>query len=408
MRALILTNEFPPTVYGGAGIHVAELTRHLAPHVELDIRTFGEHAESSPGRRVRGYAPAHDLAAADPRLRPILAALSRDIGFVADPVTADVVHCHTWYTHLAGLLVRLAYGIPLLITVHSLEPLRPWKREQLGGGYDVSTWVERTALQSAEAVIAVSQETRLDILRLFEVAPERVHVIHNGIDIDFYRPDPGTDALARYGVDPEVPYVLFVGRITRQKGIIHLVRAIEHLDPGIGVVLCAGQPDTPEIEAEMRAGVAAAQAGRPNVVWIGEMISREDVRQLYSHASVFCCPSVYEPFGIINLEAAACETPVVASAVGGIPEVVVDGETGLLVPNELRLDDPMLPVDPDRFELNLAGAINALMADPAARVAMGRAGRLRAERSFSWDSIAEQTAALYRSLTIGQGSMHRS
>jgi starch synthase len=398
MRALILTNEFPPSIYGGAGVHVAELTRHLAPLIELDIRTFGEHDEEAPGRRVRGYSVAHDLAAADARLRPMLAALSRDIGFVADPIVADVVHCHTWYTHLAGLLVQLAYRIPLVVTVHSLEPLRPWKREQLGGGYDVSAWIERTALAAADAVIAVSQETRQDVLRHFDVQPEKVQVIHNGIDTEFYRPDPRTDALVRHGVDPSVPYVLFVGRITRQKGIIHLVRAIRHLSPRVGVVLCAGQPDTPEIAAEMEAGVAEARAERPNVVWIGEMVSREDARQLYSHASVFCCPSVYEPFGIINLEAAACETPVVASAVGGIPEVVVDGETGLLVPVELSLDDPMAPVDPDRFELNLAGAINALMADPASRDAMGRAARLRAEREFSWASIAAQTVGLYEAV----------
>jgi alpha-maltose-1-phosphate synthase len=398
MRALILTNEFPPEIYGGAGVHVDELTRHLRPLIELDVRTFGTATADEPGWRVRGYPPTLPLEAADERLRPMLGALSRDLAMVADVVTADVVHVHTWYTHLAGVLAKIAYGIPLVLTVHSLEPLRPWKREQLGGGYDVSSWVERTAIEIADAVVAVSEGTRADVLRLFAVEPERVHVIHNGIDPEFYRPDAATDALERHGVDPSVPYVLFVGRITRQKGIVHLARAIRHLDPGIGVVLCAGQPDTPEIGREMADAVAAAQAERPNVVWIGEMVSRPDVRQLYSHASVFCCPSVYEPFGIINLEAAACETPVVASAVGGIPEVVVDGETGLLVPVELHVDDPMSPVDPDRFEHNLAGAINALMADPAARVAMGTAGRARAERDFSWASIAEQTVALYRVL----------
>ena len=398
MRALILTNEFPPEIYGGAGVHVDELTRHLRPLIELDVRTFGTNSESSGGWRVAGYQPVHDLTKTDERLRPMLGALSRDLAMVADPVTADVVHVHTWYTHLAGLLVRLAYGMPLVLTVHSLEPLRPWKREQLGGGYDVSTWVEKTAIESADAVIAVSQGTRADVLRLFDVPDERVHVIYNGIDAEFYRRVDESDALDRHGIDRSVPYVLFVGRITRQKGIIHLVRAIRHLDPGIGVVLCAGQPDTPDIAREMEEGVRAAQAERPNVVWIGEMISREEVRQLYSHAAVFCCPSVYEPFGIINLEAAACETPVVASAVGGIPEVVVDGETGLLVPVELQLEDPMSPIDPDRFELNLAGAINALMADPAAREAMGRAGRRRAVDRFGWDAIAAATVALYESL----------
>ena len=398
MRALILTNEFPPDIYGGAGVHVDELTRHLRGLVEFDVRTFGSASVDEPGWRVRGYSVAHHLEHADPRLAPVLGALSRDIAMVADPVDADVVHVHTWYTHLAGLLVRRAYGLPLVLTVHSLEPLRPWKREQLGGGYDVSTWVERTAIDTADAVVAVSQGTREDVLRHFDVDAARVHVIHNGIDPDFYRPDPATDALERYGVDPSVPYVLFLGRITRQKGIIHLVRAIRHLEPGIGVVLCAGQPDTPQIAEEMAAGVRAAQAERPNVVWIGEMVSREVARQLYSNAGVFCCPSVYEPFGIINLEAAACETPVVASAVGGIPEVVVDGETGLLVPVELSVEDPMSPVDPDRFERNLAGAINALMADPATRDVMGRAARRRAVERFGWDAIARQTADLYRSL----------
>jgi glycogen synthase len=396
VRALILTNEFPPDIYGGAGVHVDELTRHLRELVELDVRTFGGASADEPGWRVRGYAAAHELDGAPEQLRPVLGALSRDLAMVADPAVADVVHVHTWYTHFAGLLARAAYGIPLVLTVHSLEPLRPWKREQLGGGYDVSAWVERTAIETADAVVAVSRETRADVLRLFDVDEERVHVIHNGIDADFYRPDPGTDALERHGIDPAVPYVLFVGRITRQKGITHLVRAIHHLDPGIGVVLCAGQPDTPQIAAEMERGVAEARAERSNVVWIPEMVSREAARQLYSHAAVFCCPSVYEPFGIINLEAAACQTPVVASAVGGIPEVVVDGETGLLVPVELRADDPMSPIDPDRFELNLAGAINALMKDPASREVMGLAGRRRAVEHFSWGAIARQTADLYR------------
>jgi alpha-maltose-1-phosphate synthase len=398
VRALILTNEYPPEIYGGAGIHVGELTRHLRSLIDVDVRSFGTRSEDGDGWRVRGYSPAHDASTVDPRLRPMLEALSRDLSMLMEPVRADIVHAHTWYTHLAGVLVQMAYGIPLVLTIHSLEPLRPWKREQLGGGYDVSAWIERMAIESARAVVAVSGGTRDDVLRLFEVPAERVHVIHNGIDADFFRPDPATNFLEQRGIDPSVGYVLFVGRVTRQKGIIHLVRAIQHLNPGIGVVLCAGQPDTPEIAREMVAGVRAAQAARPNVVWIGEMVSREEVRQLYSQAAVFCCPSVYEPFGIINLEAAACETPVVASAVGGIPEVVVDGETGLLVPVELSSDDPMRPLDPDRFELNLAGAINALMADAAIRGVMGRAARRRAVQQFSWKVIARQTVSLYRSI----------
>jgi glycogen synthase len=399
MRALLLTNEFPPAIYGGAGVHVDYLSRELRRLIELDIRTFAGAEDEAAGWRVRAVAPARSYDEAPERLRSLLATLDRDIGFLADAVRADIVHCHTWYVHLAGVLTKLAYGIPLVVTVHSLEPLRPWKREQLGGGYDVSTWVERTALEMADAVIAVSHGTRDDILRLFEVAPDRVHVIGNGIDVDEYRPVASTGALARFGIDPFRPYVLFVGRITRQKGIVHLVHAIRHLDPRIGVVLCAGAPDTPEIAAEMQAGVAEAQRERDGVVWIPEMLDKPSVIELYSHAAVFCCPSVYEPFGIINLEAMACETAVVASAVGGIPEVVVDGETGTLVPLALSPNDPMAPADPERFASDLADAINALVADPARAAAMGRAGRARATSQFSWRAIAERTVELYRSLT---------
>ena len=398
LTALILTNEYPPTVYGGAGIHVAELTRALRAHVGLDIRTFGDHDVSEPGFRVRGYGDVVASEATDARMRPAFTALARDLAMAADPVDADVVHCHTWYTHFGGLLVKRACGVPLVITVHSLEPLRPWKREQLAGGYDLSTWVERTALESADAVIAVSQGTRHDVLRHFDIADERLHVIHNGIDADFYAPDPATDVLERNGIDPAAPYLLFVGRITRQKGIVHLVRALREVDSDVGAVLCAGQPDTPEIAREMEQAVAEARAHRSNLVWIPEMLSRPDVRQLYSHAAVFVCPSVYEPFGIINLEAMACRRPVVASAVGGIPEVVVDGETGVLVPVALRSDDPMSPVDAAAFESDLASAINRLMADAPLRERMGSAGRARAVAEFSWSAIAEQTVALYRSM----------
>ena len=398
MKALILTNEYPPNVYGGAGMHVAELTRALRGRIALEVRAFGDQDETADGWRVHGYLPPADLPPGDENMRPAWQALGRDLAMAADPTDADLVHCHTWYTHLAGLLVQRAYSVPLVVTVHSLEPLRPWKREQLGGGYDLSSWVERTALEAADAVIGVSQGTRDDVLRNFDVAEERVHVIHNGIDAEFFAPDPDSDALVRHGVDPSVPYLLFVGRVTRQKGIVHLVRAIRQLAPGIGVVLAAGQPDTPALAAEVEAGVAEAQRDRSNVVWIPQMLTREEIRQLYSHAAVFVCPSVYEPFGIINLEAMACARPVVASAVGGIPEVVVDGETGVLVPLELRADEPMTPVDPDQFARDLANAVNGLMADPARRAAMGAAGRRRAVEHFSWSSIADQTLALYRGL----------
>ena len=398
MKALILTNEFPPNVYGGAGVHVEYLTRELARLISVDVRTFGSQDLADGSLRVRGFPAAHDLEAAPDKLRPVLAAFSRGIGFAAEPVDADVVHCHTWYTHLGGIVAKLAYGIPLVVTTHSLEPLRPWKREQLAGGYDASLWVERTAIEMADAVIAVSNGTRDDILANFRVDPARVRIIHNGIDTDEYHPDQGRDLLGRFGIDPAVPYVLFVGRITRQKGIVHLVRAIRHLDPGFAVVLAAGAPDTPEIAAEMEAAVAEARTVRPDIHWIAEMVDKPTVRQLYANAAVFCCPSVYEPFGIINLEAMACGTAVVASAVGGIPEVVVDGETGLLVPFEAAAPGAFEPRDPEAFERRLAAGINTLMAEPERRAAMGSAGRQRAVDHFSWASIAEQTVELYRSV----------
>jgi len=403
VKALILTNEYPPNVYGGAGMHVAELTRALRGRLALEVRAFGVQHEEGDSWRVRGYPADPGLPPGDELLRPVWDAFGRSLTMAADPTDADLVHCHTWYTHLAGLLVQRGRGMPLVVTVHSLEPLRPWKREQLGGGYDLSSWVERTAMQAADAVIAVSAGTRDDVLRHFDVEPAKVHVIHNGIDAEFYTPDPATDALDRYGIDPSIPTVLFVGRITRQKGIVHLLRALRHLDPGTGVVLAAGQPDTPELAAEVEALVAEARATRANVVWVPEMLSRSEIRQLYSHAAVFVCPSVYEPFGITNLEAMACATPVVASAIGGIPEVVVDGETGVLVPLELAHDEPMTPVDPDRFARDLAVAINALVSDPARRGAMGAAGRERAAGTFSWSSVADRTIELYGSLVGGPG-----
>src|SRR4051812_30014478 len=365
----------------------------------LEVRCFGVQNSTEGNLRVRGLDLSTDDFTAPKPLHSVFGAIQRCTDFNTTNIDADLVHCHTWYSHFGGILAKLNYGIPLVITVHSLEPLRPWKREQLGGGYDFSCWVEKTALEMADAVIAVSKGTKEDVLRHFDVAEDRIHIIYNGIDLAEYKPVTATDALERYGIDPQVPYVLFVGRITRQKGIVHLVNAIKHMAPGFQVVLCAGAPDTPEIAAEMKAAVSAAQAERPNVIWIEEMVSKSVVYELYSHAAAFCCPSIYEPFGIINLEAMACETAVVASAVGGIKEVVVHGETGFLVPLEQMQESPFEPTNPEQFSRDLAARINELMANPSLREQMGRAGRRRAESTFSWKAIAEQTIALYRELT---------
>ncbi|MBP7147948.1 MAG: glycogen synthase [Acidobacteria bacterium] len=400
MKTLFLTNEYPPHVYGGAGVHVEYLSRELARLIDVEVRCFGEQSRREGRLAVRGYQPGGGHFARTPAtLKSPLEAFERCIAFAADPVDAQVVHCHTWYTHLGGVVVRRAYGIPLVITSHSLEPLRPWKREQLGLGFELSTWIEKTALEDADALVAVSHEMKRDIVRLFDVDESRVHVIHNGIDTDEYRPVAERDRLARFGLDDGREYVLFVGRITRQKGIIHLVEALAHLDPSIPVVLCAGAPDTPEIGAEMERKVDQARRRRGNVLWIREMVDRATAVQLYSHAAVFCCPSVYEPFGIINLEAMACATAVVASAVGGIPEIVVPEKTGLLVPVDFDPDALFRPRDPDAFARGLAAALARLMADRALRERMGRAGRERAVESFSWAAIARQTNDLYGRLT---------
>ena len=401
MKTLLLTNEYPPHIYGGAGVHVEFLSRELAKLVDVEVRSFGDQDVDQGMLRVRGYGLDETGFTVPKTLTPVFGAFARNVAMAATNVDADVVHCHTWYSHLGGITVKQAYGIPLLLTTHSLEPLRPWKREQLGGGYDLSAWVERTAIEMADAVIAVSEGTREDVLRLFDVKPERVHVIHNGIDLDLYQKTASTDALERNGIDPTRPFVLFVGRITRQKGIVHLARAIPEIDPDVQVVLCAGAPDTKEIAVEMEQAVAAAREARPGVIWIEKMLPRDEVIELYSHAAVFCCPSVYEPFGIINLEAMACGTPVVATATGGIPEVVVDGETGLLVPLEQAGGGSFEPADPARFSHDLAAAINRLISDAPLRERMAVAGRRRVEELFSWGAIAQRTVDLYGSLVSG-------
>ena len=398
MKVLLLTNEYPPHVYGGAGVHVDHLSRELAGFMDVEVRCFGDQHLDVGRLSVRGYAVDESAMTLPGHLKPALSAMARNVAVSSAIVDADIVHCHTWYTHLSGILLKQAYGVPLVVTVHSLEPLRPWKREQLQGGYDLTCWVERTALEMADVVITVSREARSDVLGLFDVEPERVHVIHNGVDASVYRPTRSADVLERYGINAEQPYVLFVGRVTRQKGILHLVRAIPEIDPSVQVVLCAGAPDTPEIAAEMESAVREVTALRSGVVWIPEMLPREAAVQLYSHAAVFCCPSIYEPFGIINLEAMACETPVVASAVGGIPEVVIDGETGVLVPLEQEPGGSLEPVDATRFSHDLAKATNRLLDEPPLRLRMGKAGRERAEREFSWRAVARRTAEVYQTL----------
>lgn len=394
MRVGLLTREFPPEVYGGAGVHVEQLSAFLAPLVDLQVHCFGK---PRPSPVVAGaYEPWDALAGSRPHLSA-LRMMSVDLAITAGVEGVDLVHSHTWYANLAGHLSALTYGIPHVATTHSLEPLRPWKAEQLGGGYALSRFCERTALEGAQAVIAVSGQMRDDVLKCYPtIDPEHVEVIFNGIDTQLYRPDRGTKVLERHGLDPDCPIVTFVGRITRQKGLVHLLEAAPAIDPAAQVVLCAGAPDTPEIAAEVEHLVAELRAHRGRITWIAEVLPRPDVVQLLSHTTVFVCPSIYEPFGLVNVEAMACEAAVVASAVGGIPEVVVDGETGLLVPFEPSNDPYGTPADPAAYAAGLAEAVNRLLADPARAEAMGRAGRQRAIDVFSWQAIAEQTVALYQ------------
>ena len=398
MKVLFLTNEYPPHIYGGAGVHVDGLSRELAKTMPVEVRCFGDQRFEKGKLKVTGFELDAGGFTCPKPLQSVFGAVRRCIDFNTTNIEADLVHCHTWYSHFGGILAKLNYAIPLVITVHSLEPLRPWKREQLGGGYDFSVWVEKTALEMADAIIAVSGETKRDVERLFDVDSTRVQVIHNGIDLEQYRRVDSTDALKRHGIDPTKPYLLFVGRIARQKGIVHLVRAIQFMDKGFQIVLCAGAPDTPEIAAEMKEAVESAAKKRSDIIWIEEMVDRKAVIELYSHAAVFCCPSIYEPFGIINLEAMACETAVVASAVGGIKEVVVDGETGFLVPLEQMKESPFEPTNPEKFSRDLAVRINQLMKDRHLREKFGQAGRKRAEEKFSWSAIAADTRKLYASL----------
>lgn len=381
MKVSILTREWPPDVYGGAGVHVAHLVDSLASLVDVSVQCFGD-----PRPDAHAHAVPSDLAGAN----PALATLGVDLRMVRDTHDADLLHSHTWYANLAGQIGGLLHGVPHVLTAHSLEPMRPWKAEQLGGGYRVSSWVEKTAYDNAQAIIAVSEGMRRDVLACYpDVDPARVHVVHNGIDTQRYRAVEGTGALARHGVDPTRPFVVFVGRITRQKGINHLLAAAERFADDAVLVLCASSPDTPEIGVETERAVERLRElrGDDSVIWITEQLDRDSVIELLTHASVFACPSVYEPLGIVNLEAMACETAVVASAVGGIPEVVEDGVTGLLVPYD--------PSEPRAFEHAFADAVNAVLADPDRARRMGLAGRARAIADFGWQSIAAQTVRVY-------------
>lgn len=375
------------------------LTRELAKLCQVEVRCFGDqNGLTRHGVKVQGFGLDQGSWTAPPPLQSVFGALDRGLQFNTTDLDADIVHLHTWYTHFGGIVAKHSYGIPMVLTVHSLEPLRPWKREQLAGGYDFSLWVEKAAIEMADAVIAVSEGTKADIVAHFDVDPAKVPVIYNGIDPTEYKKVDEPDILRRVGVDPERPYVLFVGRITRQKGIVHLANAIRHMDPSYQVVLCAGAPDTPEIAAEMEAAVKTNSQGRNGVVWIQEMVDDATKIALYSGAQVFCCPSIYEPFGIINLEAMACETAVVCSAVGGMVEVVVDGETGFLVPLEQQDVSPFEALHPEQFSKDLAARIDQLMADPELCRTMALAGRRRAIDVFSWTAIAKRTHALYQSL----------
>jgi glycogen synthase len=399
MKALFFTREFPPYVYGGAGVHVEYLAGELAKLMEMEVRAFGDQDISKNGLTVKGYPYENAMFDnADDKLKAVFKTLSTALNMNAEPIDADIVHCHTWYSHFAGIMAKLCYGTPLVVTTHSLEPLRPWKREQLGRGYDASSWVEKTAIEMADCLIAVSEETKEDVLKHFNVDERKIEVVYNGIDLKEYVVVTETSVLDKYNIDKNKPYVLFVGRITRQKGIIHLVNAIKYLDKDTQVVLCAGAPDTPEIGKEMEDAVKEASKTRDNIVWIDKMLDKKDVIQLYSHANVFCCPSIYEPFGIINIEAMACQTAVVASAVGGIKEVVVEGETGLLIQLEQQKSAPFEPVNPDQFSRDLAAGVNKVIKNKELQNKMAKNGRKRVEEFFDWTAIAKQTEAIYKSL----------
>lgn len=396
MRVDLLTREYPPEIYGGAGVHVAELVRALRRDIDVQVRCFGGPRDEAG---TTAYATPAEFASAN----AALATMGVDLLMAQDAAGADLVHSHTWYANFAGFTAKQLHGIPHVVTAHSLEPLRPWKAEQLGGGYRVSSWVERTAFEDADAVIAVSDGMRRDILRSYPgIDPDRVSVVYNGIDLADWRPNDDPDQVRALGVDPDRPSIVFVGRITRQKGLPYLLRAARSLPPEVQLVLCAGAPDTPEIMAEVAGLVAELGETREGVVWIDRHLPRNELTALLTAATCFVCPSVYEPLGIVNLEAMACGAAVVGTATGGIPEVVEDGVTGVLVPIEQHDDGTGTPLDPDRYVADLAEALTRVVSDPARAREMGAAGRVRAEEHFAWDAIATATQALYERVLAGR------
>ena len=399
MKVLFFTKEFPPYVYGGAGVHVEYLADELKQLMEVDVRSFGDQEINTENLNVTGFLGTHEnFESTDKKLKTVFNTLQTNLHMNAKEIDADVVHCHTWYAQFAGIMAKLTYGKPLVITTHSLEPLRPWKREQLGRGYDASSWIEKTAIEMADAIIAVSEETKIDVLEHFNVQEDKIKVIYNGINLEQYQFTEKKATLEKFKIDASKPYVLFVGRITRQKGIIHLVNAIKHIDKDTQIVLCAGAPDTEEIAKEMQESFAAVKQTRENIFWIEEMLPKDQIIELYSHATVFCCPSIYEPFGIINIEAMACKTAVVASAVGGIKEVVIHNETGILIDVEQQKTAPFEPVAPEKFSKDLADGINKVVNDSELRNHMEKASRKRVEDFFDWKAIAKQTENLYKSI----------
>ncbi len=408
MKITLLSNEFPPLVYGGAGVHVEYLSKALATMPQLknlvEVLCFGDQQFAEGTLSAQGIKPDFTLPSQNARFAKVMDTLARNIMMSGTVTQSEIVHCHTWYTHFAGCLLQKLFNIPLVLTTHSLEPHRPWKVEQLGRGYDVSTWLERTAYQSADGVIAVSNSMAKDVQDLYGVEKNRIQVIPNGIDLEEYHPTYDPALLGAYGIDPAMPFILYVGRITRQKGVLHLIKAIQHLRPGTQVVLCAGAPDTPEIGVEMKNQVEASrQDSDHEIIWIPQMLPKREIISLYTHAAVFICPSVYEPFGIINLEAMACETPVVASAVGGITEVVQHGETGLLVPFQAIGPNDFEPKDSEKFSRDLADATNSLLDNADLRQSMAKKSRKRVEDHFAWSQVAKQTYHFYQELIEKHG-----